>query len=81
MLEEVDDQIQVASLFKNGEIRPLKFLWKGREYAVQKINLSYARFEGRAKVYFFAVSDNTHFFKLQFNSDDLTWRVLEVYSD
>jgi hypothetical protein len=79
MYEQINDPIQVATLFKNGELRPLKFLWKGREFPVQAINLAYSQFDGRSKIYYFAVSDNNNYFKLQFNSDNLMWTLLESY--
>ncbi len=79
MYEQINEPVQVATLFKDGELKPLKFLWKGREYLVRKINLTYSNFEGRAKIYYFAVSDNNNYFKLQFNSDNLNWTLLESY--
>lgn len=79
MYETINDPIQVATLFKNGEAKPLKFLWKGKEYAIQTVNLAYSTFEGRAKVYYFAVSDNNNYFKLQFNTESLVWTLLESY--
>lgn len=81
MYEEINESVQVAALFKHGELVPLKFLWKGREFLVRVVNLSYSRYEGRAKVYYFAVSDNNNYFKLRFNSDDFNWVLSETYVD
>ncbi len=81
MLEQINDPIEVISSFKEGKIRPLKFLWKGREFLVSKINLTYHHFEGRVKIYYFAVSDSANYFKIQFNSDSLNWTLLETYVD
>jgi hypothetical protein len=81
MYEQINEPIQVALIFSGGEIKPLKFLWKGKEFFVKKVNLAYSRFEGRAKMYYFAVSDNNNYFKLQFNSDSLMWTLLESYTD
>jgi hypothetical protein len=81
MYQEINDPIEVAGIFKTGKLIPLKFLWKGREYAVKQINLTYHHFEGKVKIYFFTVSDNANYFKLQFNSDTLGWTLLESYVD
>ncbi len=78
MIQEINDSVQVVVIFKAGVMEPRKFLWHGREYPVKSVNLTYSRFEGRAKVYYFAVSDSANFFKLRFNSDDLTWALVEV---
>lgn len=79
MYEPINQPVQVAALFWDGHAKPLKFLWNGREYPVKSVNLAYARHEGRSKLYYFTVSDESNYFKLQFNSDDLTWTLLETY--
>jgi hypothetical protein len=79
MHETINQTIQVAVLFKNGQAIPLKFMWHGREYSVRTVNLSYSQFEGRSKIYYFAVSDNSNYFKLRFNSQDLGWTLVETY--
>ncbi|OGE73775.1 MAG: hypothetical protein A3C49_01065 [Candidatus Doudnabacteria bacterium RIFCSPHIGHO2_02_FULL_42_25] len=81
MLEEINEPIEVIVKFGENQTLPLKFLWHGREIPIKKINLSWSNFEGRSKYYFFAVSDNTNYFKLQFNSDNLSWTLLESYAD
>ena len=81
MLEEINEPIEVIAKFTGAQAIPVKFLWQGREILIKKINLTYARFEGRSKFYFFAVSDNANYFKLQFNSANLQWTLLESYAD
>ena len=81
MYQTINEPIQVVSNFKEGKVQSLKFLWKDREYLFDKINLSYHHFEGRAKFYYFTVSDSVNYFKLQFNSDSLNWTLLESYVD
>jgi hypothetical protein len=79
MYETINQNVHVAALFKAGQAIPLKFLWNGREYPVKKVNLSYTKYEGRSKIYYFAVSDNSNYFKLRFNSEDLSWVLVETY--
>lgn len=79
MYETINQAVQVAALFKAGQAIPLKFMWNGREYPVRKVNLAYTKYEGRSKIYYFAVSDETNYFKLRFNSDDLGWTLVETY--
>ena len=81
MLEQINEDIEVVTIFKQNQAIPWKFLWQGREFIVQKVNLSYFSHEGRSKIYYFAVSDNVNYFKLQFNTDNLQWILLESYVD
>lgn len=79
MLEQINEPVDVITIFKQGNMEPYKFLWKGREFIVRKTNLAYSCFEGRVKVYYFAVSDSCNYFKLQFNTDNLHWTLIESY--
>jgi hypothetical protein len=81
MHETINEPIEVIAKFVGNKTIPIKFLWSGQEILIKKVNLSWTTFEGRSKFYFFAVSDNTNYFKLQFNTDNLTWVLLETYAD
>ena len=81
MLEQINDPIEVIAKFSGNQTIPVKFLWHGREILIKKVNLAYSRREGRVKFYFFAVSDSVNYFKLQFNSDNLAWTLLESYAE
>ncbi len=81
MLEEINQPIEVMTIFKENQVFPWKFLWQGKEYLIKKINLAYSSREGRSKIYYFAVSDNTNYFKLRFNTENLRWTLLESYVD
>lgn len=79
MFSQINDPIEVVAFMKAGEIRPLKLLWHGREVVIKIVNLSWSRWEGRSKIYYFAVSDSTDYFKLRFDTDKLSWTLLESY--
>ena len=81
MLETINEPIEVVTIFKQNKLIPFKFFWQGKEFLIKKINLTHSEFQGRVKFYFFAVSDNTNYFKLQFNTDNLSWTLLESYAD
>ena len=81
MLEEINQPVEVMTLFRGDQVQPWKFLWQGKEYLIKKVNLTYSTWEGRNKIYFFAVSDNTNYFKLRFDTGSLKWTLLESYVD
>jgi len=81
MWEIINQRVQVEVLFGLNQAQPQRFTWQGREITVKKVNLVYSSFVGRAKVYYFAVSDDTNYFKLQLETDKLAWTLVEVYSD
>ncbi len=79
MLEEVNEPIEVVAVFQGNKFEPYKFLWNGREIKIKQVNLAYSNWDGRSKIYYFAVSDNNNYFKLKFDTDKLTWTLLETY--
>lgn len=81
MLEEINEKIQVLALFQDQKLKPFKFMWNNREIRIQKINLNYTTWEGRSKIYYFAVSDGSNYYKLRFDADQLTWTLIETYVD
>jgi len=81
MLEQINEPIDVIAKFLGNKTIPIKFLWHNREILIKKVNLTYSRVVGRGRFYFFAVSDNTNYFKLQFNTENLQWTLLETYVD
>jgi len=80
-MQEINESIEVVVVFRRDKAFPFKFWWQGREIEIKKVNLSYSSWEGRVKVYYFAVSDNANYFKLMFNSDSLNWTLLEVNTE
>ncbi|MBI4363437.1 MAG: hypothetical protein HY545_01155 [Candidatus Doudnabacteria bacterium] len=81
MFNQINEPIEVITRFSENELIPVKFLWQGREFIVQKINLAYADWEGRSKIYYFAVSDSVNYFKLRFDTEKLSWTLLESYTE
>jgi len=80
-LTKINQQIEVIATFKNKTMIPNKIKWNNSIYTIATINLIHSKFIGQTKIYFFSVSNNSAFFKLQFNTDTLIWRLLETYTD
>lgn len=81
MHEQIDEPIDVMVSFRGTRVKPEVFLRDGREYRIDKVNMVYTSPEDGTRVYYFAVSDAAHYFKLRFNPATLQWRLREVYFD
>ncbi len=51
------EPIDVIVVFARGTIRPLRFRWQTRAYAVKRVHLIHERREGREQLQFFSVTD------------------------
>ena len=63
-------------------MKPLWFTWNRRTIPIQAVNYTWEGNEGRAAIYFFAVSDTSNnVYELSFNSETLEWRLWRVYCE
>ncbi|OGL66751.1 hypothetical protein A2856_03225 [Candidatus Uhrbacteria bacterium RIFCSPHIGHO2_01_FULL_63_20] len=81
MHETCDDPIDVVVSFTDGRVTPRRLRWRGREYAVERVNLIHATNEGERRVFYFSVSDRNHDFKLRLDTEALQWKMVELYAD
>jgi len=80
-MSTVIDEMVSVNLLSNHvahTVMPTSIYWRGRRYAVTKVGLHHVTHEGRTLVHIFSVTDGSLFFKLQFNTDTLMWRLLET---
>ena len=80
--QTVDEQIDVAVIYKKGEVRPVAFKWGARKYRIVSLNLVHSSYEGATKNYFFSVSaKNGGEYKLKYNTDNMRWFLDEIYME
>ena len=78
--EEINEAIEVISYFNAGKLKPLRFRWKGRVYKVNKVNGVWVNREGYRKQHHYAViADNSDYFELRFDTDDMQWTIGRIY--
>lgn len=60
------------------KVSPLKVRWDGRVYTITKVGLHHHFREGRILHHIFSVVSDETFFRLNLNTDNLSWRLEEV---
>jgi hypothetical protein len=80
MIIKVDVPVIVAFISnpKTRSFGPVTIRWDGRDYHVTKLGLHHHYWSGRTLFHVFSVICNDTFFRLNFNTDSLTWRLEEV---
>jgi hypothetical protein len=78
MVYSVNESVKVLALFCRGTMRPVRFSWRGVDYAVKQITFKWKDREGKAAVYHFAVSDGSSVFQLGYQPESLTWKLEAV---
>jgi hypothetical protein len=80
MIEQVHERVNVLAVFDQ-EIENIiihKVRWNGRVYHISKMGYQYKRRIGRTMVHVFHVNNDSVHFKLHFDTEFLTWYLLEV---
>lgn len=80
-VEYVNEPVEVRVDFCNRRVLPRAMSWNNRLYAVKSINMIHSARNGASKLFFFSVSDDINYFKLQLDTESLEWRLIEMYSD
>lgn len=57
---------------------PKYIIWKGRSYNITKIGLHHKYFNGKTLIHVYSVITDTLFMKLQLNTNNLIWNLMEV---
>ena len=80
MSESIDESISVDLLSNHvkGKAYPWLVHWRGRRYMIKTVGLHHIVRDGRTVLHVFSVTDGIVSFKLQFNTETLGWRLLEV---
>jgi hypothetical protein len=80
MSENIDESISVDLLSNHikGKAYPWVIHWRGARYMITKVGLHHTTHEGRTLLHLFSVTDGNTYFKLQFNTETLGWRLLEI---
>lgn len=81
MLSDVNEIVEVMTIFKKNLVWPKALKWNGRVYNINKVNMRHQTMEGQTLIHYFSVSDSTNFFKLAFNTKNLTWKLEQVYNE
>lgn len=80
MVEIIDESVSVNLLFNHlkRSVAPTSLYWRGRRYTITQVGLHHFLREGRVLVHVFSVTDGTTFFRLRFDTELLTWKLLEI---
>ncbi len=80
MIEKIHERVSVLASYQRGKL-PLyihKIRWNGRDYVITQMGYAHKLRVGRNIHHVFHVNNDAIAFKLQFDTEQLTWYVLEV---
>lgn len=75
-MSEINETVQVAMLFRAGEVRPAAFIWNGHRYEVTRVTLAHKTRLGDVLQWHFAVeTKGGGAARLAFDTLSLGWQL------
>ena len=86
MYEEIDEPIDVVAEFafhpeRPGQVRPLSFVWRHRDYSIAEITYIWQAKEGDTKLLYFAAPNGGNTYELCYDTKALAWRLSKIHID
>ncbi|MBU1126527.1 MAG: hypothetical protein ABH826_02155 [Patescibacteria group bacterium] len=81
MHQLLNDPIDVIVDFSERRARPRRVRWDNKIYDMTSVNLIHGAREGEKRIFYFSVSDNLNYMKLRLDTENLEWRLVEIYSE
>jgi len=79
-VEDVNEPIDVLTIFRDGSMRPAKFKWAGKTYKVSRVTYEWITREGTYPVYHFAVmADGDDVYEIELSTCTMSWTLAKVH--
>jgi hypothetical protein len=79
--EYINEPVEIRVDFCGRRVIPRVMNWNNKLYTIRSINAVHQSPHGSSQRFFFSVSDRLNYFKLQLDTANLEWRLLEMYAD
>ena len=80
MVQDVNEAIDVISVFREGNVQPVKFKWAGRTLTVSRIAYAWVTRQGSHPQYHFSLlTGGREVYEIVFNSFRVTWTLVRVH--
>ena len=81
-VEELNDPIDVVTVFRDGKMAPVKFRWAGRTYPIARVAYAWVTRQGAYPVHHFSVfTDDGQSVEILLNIQTMQWSIVKVQMD
>jgi len=83
MITEIGEPIKVGVVFGANciggkKIKPVWFIWKGKQYRIKEVTYTWTNKEGSASVHYFSVTDDQNLYEISYNAETMVWVLMAV---
>jgi len=82
VIEELNDPIDVVTVFREGRMAPVKFRWAGHTYPIARVAYRWVTREGAFPVYHFSVvAGDDQIVEIILNTQNMQWSIAKVHME
>jgi hypothetical protein len=78
MAVEINEPISVGAVFSRGSIKPVWFVWKGRQVPIQEVTFTWRTRAGSAGILHFSVMAGQGLYEICYNVESFNWRLTKA---
>ncbi|MFP4057575.1 MAG: hypothetical protein ACLF0G_11965 [Candidatus Brocadiia bacterium] len=79
-IEELNDPIDVVTVFREGRMAPVKMRWAGRAHAIARVAFCWVTRQGAYPVYHFSVvTEDGQTCEIILNTQTMQWSLIKVH--
>jgi len=81
-IEELNEPIDVVTVFREGTMAPVKFRWSGHTHAIVRVAYRWVTHEGAYPVYHFSVvAGGGQLYEILLNTQNMRWSLAKVHME
>jgi len=81
-IQELNDPIDVVTVFREGCMAPVKFRWAGHTYPIARVAYKWITRKGAYPVYHFSiVGDDDQVYEIILNTQNMRWSMAKVHME
>ncbi|HUT33393.1 MAG TPA: hypothetical protein VNE39_07950 [Planctomycetota bacterium] len=78
-IQELNEPIDVVTVFRKGRMAPVKFRWGGRTYPVTHVAYRWVTRQGAYPVHHFSITtQDSQLYEIVLNTQTMQWSLLQV---
>jgi hypothetical protein len=82
MVQEVNEAIDVLSVFRDGRVQPVRFKWAGRTHTVSRVAYAWVTREGAHPLHHFSLlAGGKDVYEVVFDTYRMSWWLARVHME
>jgi len=80
IVEEINEPIDVVTVFRDGRMAPVKLRWSGHTHGIERVAYRWVTRQGAYPIHHFSVvTDTGQIYEIILNTQSMQWTLLKIH--